>query len=212
MSFRFFAVLVVSMLCTQTVTSHDEYGPFENLVGKELLALDDAYYIALENIEKEGATYPDKERVEQHVASCLIVQYNLQLLCEQLLTSTNHPDAKQYLVEFTRRADNRRRQEDMYAVPNINYDLQVKNDFSGYELLMLDLILLQACQTAVEESSSIKPLLFIVSIRCSLLQHSTQLLLASSHGQASEIRGELLQRLAHCTAVHRSLVKRLEDI
>jgi hypothetical protein len=196
---------------TQVVTSNNQLrGRLENLVGKELIALDDTYYIALENIEKEGATYPDKERVEQHAASCFIVQYNLQLLCEQLLASSNHPDAKQYLEEFTRRANRHRHQEKWCAVPNINYNLQVTNDFSGHELLMLDLILMQACQTA-NKDSTIEPLLFVISIRCSLLQQGTQLLLASSHKQASEVRQKLLERLAQCTAMYQVLLKQLNE-
>ena len=212
MRFRFFAFLALSItVYTQATASNGEFEQVKNLIGHELLALDDAYYIMLENIEKEGATYPDKERVEQHAASCLIAQYNVQLLCEELLTSSKHPDAKKYLEEFTRRLDNHRRQEDGYIAPNINYDLQVKNDFSGCELLTVDLILAHACQSAVKENR-IEPLLFGVSLRCSLLQQSIHLLSASSHAQASEVRKKLLQRLAYCTAIHGSLIKQLEEV
>jgi len=210
--FKSYILALLSIIACQTIHTDNVEAQevLSKLGGAELRALDDTYYIALENIEREGATYPDKERVEQHLLSCIIVQYNLQLLCEQLLAASTHPEAKQNLEEFQRRLENRRRQEDTYTAPDINYDLQTKNNFSGYEFAVLDLVLTQACQTAIKENS-LENLLFIVSLRCSLLQQSTQLLLASSHEQASEVRKELFQRLAHCTAIYRSLLKQLQE-
>jgi hypothetical protein len=196
--------LLSFVACNTIHTDNDQAQEIlSKLVGAELCALDDTYYIALKNITKEDAiarlTPEQLQRVE---ATYLVVQYHLQTLCKEFLSTNNNAQAQKYVQEFELRLANN--------TPNINYDLQINNDFSGYELAVLDLILTQACQTAIEEQN-IEALLFVLGIRCSLLQQGTQLLLASSNEQASEMRKELFQRLAHCTAMYRSLIKQLNE-
>jgi len=196
-----FALLSI-VACKTIHTDNDQAQEIlSKLVGTELCALDDTYYIALKNIKKEDTvTRLTPEQLQGVEMTYRVVQYHLQTLCKEFLSTNNNAEAQKYVQEFEQRLANN--------TPNINYDLQVNNDFTGYELLVLDLILTQACQAAVEEQN-IEAFIFALGIRCSLLQQSTQLLLASSHEQATEARKLLFERLAHCTRIYRSLLKQL---
>jgi|GEM_PF-2542636 len=198
-----FALLSI-VACNTIHTDNDQAQEIlSNLVGAELCALDDTYYIALKNITKEEVTTTlTAEQLQGVESTYRVVQYHLQTLCKEFLSTNNNAETQKYVQEFEQRL--------AHNTPNINYDLQVNNDFSGYELAVLDLILTQACQAAIEERN-VKALLFVLGIRCSLLQQGMQLLLASSNEQASEIRKELFQRLAHCTTLYRSLLKQLSE-
>ena len=198
--------VLLSMVACKTMHADNEKEQeiLSKLVGAELCALDDAYYIALKNIKKEEANANlTAEQRQGAEATYLVVQYHLQTLCKEFLSTNNNAEAQKYVQEFEQRLANN--------TPNINYDLQVNNDFTGYELIVLDLILTQACQAAIEEQKNIEALIFVLGIRCSLLQQGTQLLLASSHEQALEARKILFERLAHCTAIYRSLLKQLRE-
>ena len=194
MNFKFLTVLVLSLItCTQAVTSYDECELLENLVGQELLALDDAYAIRIED------TSDDAEKTIY-----LLYQGYLQKICRELLRYSTMHEAQYYLFEFARRYNDKQ--------PMIDYALQVNNDFVGDELELLDYVLEQACLEVLnDEDSNVYALIHIFALRCSVLGKSIRLLHASEHEEAPYYHAELLERLKACTITLNNLIEYVES-
>lgn len=194
MKFRFLAVLVLGMVAfTQAVTSYDECELLENIVGHELLALDDAYAIRIEN------TSDDAEKTIY-----LLHQGYLQKICRELLRYSTMQEAQYYLFEFERRYNDKQ--------PDIDYILQVNNDFVGNELELLDCVLEQACLEILnDEDANVYALIHIFALRCSVLGKSVHLLRVSGHEEAPYYHAEFLARLQACTITLNNLIEYVES-
>jgi len=190
MNFKFLTVFTLSLItCTQAVTSYDECELLENLVGHELLALDDAYAIRIED------TTDDAER-----AVYRFHQSYLQKICCELLRYSTMQEAQYYLFELERRYNDKQ--------PTIDYTLQTNNDFIGNELELLDCVLEQACLEVLnDEDAYVYALIHILSLRCSVLGTSVQLLHASEHEEAPYYHAELMEHLKACTITLNNLIE-----
>lgn len=162
-----------------------------NLQGHELLALDDALAIAVKNAVKQG----DESFARQLGAT----RYYTQMLNAELLKLSTHPDARSYCQSFEHRLEHSQDE------PNIDYDTQIKNAFSGDEICALESVLQAGCQVASQEKNT-EALIALLCIRCCIQKEALQLLLASSNPIAAQRRVELFKVLAQCTAFVRRFV------